>query len=217
MEVRRVRKSAAKSSRDISRGSWPVPVKRFAVLSGVSMKSHTPETAGVDKAQFSPRGQMQNAMRVGGNRGGRIGDQQPPGHAQMHDPLQSRTHPLSGRRPIFQIEDDVFAYPEDTVDAAPGQLFGHCLGRRLERLRFLAEPGGFDAVSAKALVDPSRDSFNFRQFRHGSSAFIVAESGRRLAATGRRYMIWSWTMLRRRASKVTNISAHPFADVRSTG
>jgi hypothetical protein len=64
-------------------------------------------------------------------------------------------------------------------------------------------------VSAKALIDPSRDGFNFRQFRHGSSVFIVAESGRRLAATRLRYMIWSWTMLRRRASMVSNIPRTP--------
>ncbi len=71
---------------------------------------------------------MQDAMGVTGNGGRRFGDQQPPAHAQMHDPLQSRMLPLSGlgfQIPVLQIEDDVFAYTVHAVDAPSGQFLGH--------------------------------------------------------------------------------------------
>jgi hypothetical protein len=93
------------------------------LLAGDAVKRQTPEAPRVDKAQLSPRGEMQDAMRVRGNRGRRIGDQQPPGHAQMHDPLQMLRP--GGRRPVCQIKDDVFAYPVDTVNAPPGQFLCH--------------------------------------------------------------------------------------------
>jgi hypothetical protein len=155
------------------------PGEALRLLCGDPMELQTPEAPRVDKAQLSPGGQMQDAMRMPGNRGCRIGDQQPPGHAQVHDPLQPRMLRPGGGRPVCQVEDDVFAHAMDAVDAPPGQFLCHYLRRRLEGLRFLAEPGGFDAVSAKALIDPACDSFDLRQFRHGFSAFIVAE-GRRV-------------------------------------
>ena len=132
----------------------------FRFLLGVSVESQTPESARIDKTQLSPRGQMQDAMGMPGNGSCRIGDQQPPSHAQMHDPLQSRMLPLG--RLVFQVENDMFAYTVNAVDAPSGQFPGHCLWRRLEGLTFLAEPCGFNAVSTKALIDPSCDGFNFR-------------------------------------------------------
>ena len=126
------------------------------------MDRHAPKAPGVDKAELPARSQMQNAVRV---RGTGVA-----GSATSSRPVMPRCtiHCRPVRTlAVRQIEDNVFAHTMDAVDAPAGQLLRHELRRRLEGLRLFAEPGGFDAVPAQALIDPAGDGFNLRQFRHG--------------------------------------------------
>jgi hypothetical protein len=111
---------------------------------------------------------MEDAVGVRRNGCLSIRNEQAPGHAQVNDPLQAL------RFAILKIEDDVFAYAVDAFDPAAGQLLGHQLRRRLERLGLSAEPGGFDTVPTETLIDSAGNGFDFRQFGHSSSSVIVA-------------------------------------------
>ena len=116
-----------------------------------------PNRLWIHKAEFPARSQMQDAMRVAGNRVS--------GSATNRRPVMPRCT-IHCRLP-FEIENNVFAHAIDAVNALAGQLACHQLRRRLEGLRLFAEPDGFDAVPAQALIDPAGDGFNFRQFGHG--------------------------------------------------
>jgi hypothetical protein len=79
-----------------------------------TVQLHAPEAPGVDKAEFPPGSQMEDAMSVG--RDGCIGirNEQAAGHTQVHDPLQA------GSLAMLKIEDDVFAYAMDACNTPAG-------------------------------------------------------------------------------------------------
>ena len=66
----------------------------------------------------------------------------------------------------LEIEDDVFAYAADGCVAAVFDGGGDFRARRLERLRLLAEPDGFDDVAGDAGGESAGDGFDFGEFGH---------------------------------------------------
>ena len=99
-------------------------------------------------------------------------------HAQVDDPLRMIVgrllFGLAGGSPAttwailcwFQIDDDVLSYPPHTCDFFGLQCRGKFCGWRLQWLRLLAQPDGFDYVSLHPAVQAAGDGFYLGKFGH---------------------------------------------------
>src|SRR5581483_3219113 len=101
------------------------------------------EHAGIDEAQLAPGGEMRDQVRVLFDGVRWLADQQPPGHAEMHDPLR-RPGRAVGR---FEVDDDVLAHAAHRSDALAGERARDLLRGRLERLAALADPDRLDRLA----------------------------------------------------------------------
>ena len=127
-------------------GSAPGPAKPSAAREVA--KFQPAKAARIDKAQLAAAGERQ--PRMGMRRHGRIGrgHQQPPGHAEMHDPLRVCCAVFQVRRNGFarqlewplQFEDDVLSGAMDGKEDAALKALGLASGRRFEGFAVAAEP-----------------------------------------------------------------------------
>src|SRR5271166_2359759 len=125
------------------------------------------ESPRVDETQLASRGQLQNRVSMFCHRSFWRCDQQASSHAEMHDPLPAHRRgpaPVSGRP--LEVEDDVFADPPHALDAGTLQHRRESFRRRLQRLRFLAQPDRFDNVAGNTLVETASNGFDFGEFGH---------------------------------------------------
>jgi hypothetical protein len=139
------------------------------------VQAHAAEAAGIDKAEFldsrtPPGTQHEHAVGVQWARHVGIGDHQPAGHPEMHDPLDGFTFWIALGLGS-EVEDDVLAHTIDALDGAAGEGLGHGGGWRLHRLALAREPDLFDAVACDALVDAVGDGFDLGEFGHGLEFF----------------------------------------------
>src|SRR5581483_9456798 len=123
------------------------------------------EHAGIDEAQLAPGGEMRDQVRVLFDGVRWLADQQPPGHAEMHDPLR-RPGRAVGR---FEVDDDVLAHAAHRSDALAGERARDLLRGRLERLAALADPDRLDRLADDAPGEAARDGFDFGKLRHKDS------------------------------------------------
>ena len=133
------------------------------------MQAHPAETARVNEAQFPSGSESQNAMRMERARHFGVGDDEAPGHPEVHDPLHRVTLRI-GR----EVKDDVLAHAMDTFDGAARQRLRHRGGRRLHRLALARKPDIVNAIAGDPLVDAVGYGLDFGEFGHCS---IVPEHG----------------------------------------
>ena len=114
-------------------------------------------------------------MRVRSDRTIRRGYQQPPGHAQVHNPLGLGFcgAPLF-KAAVYRTEgaDNMFSNAFDTQDGASLKPLGLVRLRCLKGFPVRPEPRLHDAVPAHPLVDTAGNRLHLRQLRHG---FIVED------------------------------------------
>ena len=135
-------------------------------------KFEAPEPARIDKAQLTSTLEAQPRVRMFRNFALGSRDQQPSGHAEVHDPLRVglgaqvffRMFVYGARR--RQLKHDVFSGAMYGENPAAFQAFRLLQRRSLEGLRILAEPSLGDAVPAHTLIRTARDRLNLRQFGH---------------------------------------------------
>src|ERR1039457_5175352 len=131
-----------------------------------------PKPARVHKAKLTAAGKAQADVRMGGNGTLGSGDEQPPGHAEMHDPLGlwRAVRPVctepAVRRP--QLADDVLSRAMHGQNRAPLKPPGLSRRRSLERLAVPAEPDLDDVIAAQTLVYAAGNGFHLRKFWHRS-------------------------------------------------
>jgi hypothetical protein len=65
----------------------------------------------------------------------------------------------------------MFANSPHLRDARTFKRAGNLARRRLQRLRLGADPHGFNHIGRNLALQAARNRFDFREFRHGDSAF----------------------------------------------
>ncbi len=90
-------------------------------------------------------------------------DQHSSGHPEMYDPLPSRTSVSVG-----QIADDVLADAPELRNPRSLEHFRDGSCRRFQQVRLVPDPDFLDLVPGSSLIEPARDCFYFRKFRHWS-------------------------------------------------
>src|SRR5580704_8158201 len=109
-------------------------------------------------------------MCVGGDGCIRCCYQQPPGHAQVNDPLgRSLARSLlqnSAARRAGEVEDDVLSAAANSTDGAAFETASlPCCGS-FQRFTMGTEPGLEDAVAPQPGVDAARNGLYLGQFGH---------------------------------------------------
>ena len=94
----------------------------------------------------------------------RLMDQEPAGHAQMHQQEYVA---------FRQVREDVFGPAANRGDALAGQALGEAFGERKTQVRAIdLNPGEMRALHDAGQA--ARHGFDFRQFRHFSPSSIFA-------------------------------------------
>ena len=140
---------------------------REAFAAAEVAKLQPAEPARIDETQLPSASQSEARMSMRGHGAFGRGHQEPPGHAQMHNPLRLDAAVTLFHRPRGpQFANYVLAGAMNGQDDPSLQPQGLSPCGRLEGLRMGAEPDFCNPVSAYARVDPASDRLDFRQFGH---------------------------------------------------
>ncbi len=140
-------------------------------------KLEAPKASRVNKAQLPAVSQAQTRVRMGRNRSFRGGDQQPTGHAKVHNPLGLRNGLRHCQRASVcsrilagssQLANYVFSGAMYSQNGAPFKAFGQPRRRSLERLSMRTKPGLDDELASHPVMNTACNGFHFRQFGHSS-------------------------------------------------
>ena len=133
----------------------------------------------IDEANLAAILQGEPRVSMLDDRGLGLGDQQPPGHAQMHDPLRICRARVCSRPGRSQIADDVLADAMDAEESGTREQALLRRRRRLHRFGMASEPRGDDARRTHAIMDAARNGFHFRQLGHESDSRPFRAAARR--------------------------------------
>jgi len=128
----------------------------------------------IDEPQLASASEGQPCMCVSSQRGVGSGDQKPPRHSEMDDPLRGDFAGLRGGVRMddgaglsrTQFADNVFSGAMNSKNRTPRKALDLVRRFSFEGLTMPAEPDLRDPVATHTQVHAPGDRFNLRQFRH---------------------------------------------------
>src|SRR5882762_97300 len=173
----------------------------------IALPSNTeaPEAARVHEAELPARSELHDRVGMLDDLSVRFTQQHATRHAKVDDPLGVGTpgrlecSAFRRRRPrragstrhllqtiTFQFEDNVLAHAPHPGDAGVFQSRRDLRRRRLHSLRLRTQPHRLNGIAGHALVQSTRDGFDFGKLGHGEQFIAV---GLASSASGRRKIL----------------------------